>query len=856
MFEFEDISKIIKNEDAYYAHIEQDKKEPNIILKRETIGQHTKLCQKYMEKLNMHKGIEDILERFYVQYFGKLSMEAKKLFQDMFANVITFHDIGKVNYTFQKKKMKNKNKSIRCQFNVSDGNHSLISAIFYMNYYKERINILENKEKLLLRPFILMNAYIISKHHSGIYDARVFWQYFINYDETTSKVIRLFEAENDETFNIPFQLNEIKAENFVKKAVRRLKEKQQSGDMTEQTALCYAYGRLLYSVLVSCDYYATSEFKSGYEIKDFGQLHDIEKYQSIYDNTEIVTKIRNYEKSSYPNSKLKDETDINILRSELFLDAERELLSNSEKNIMYLEAPTGSGKSNTAMNLSFRLLEKDKRLNKIYYVYPFNTLVEQNLNVLQKTFDNHEEVLEDIAVVNSLTPIKIDKNYADDDFVYQKALLDKQFLNYPFILTTHVGLFNTMFGAGKEAAFGFVQLAGSVIVLDEIQSYREKIWSDMIVFLHCFAKLLNLKIIMMSATLPNLDLLTKRNSLTHRLIKDRSKYFSHPGFKNRVDFSFELLDKKITLEDLCEHMKAYRKDSKSILIEFIKKSTAQQFYTLLNERKEDDYIIEYMSGDDSIAERNRIIHRVETDKRVILVSTQVMEAGVDIDMDIGYKDISMLDSEEQFAGRINRSSNNKGVIYYFNFDDASGIYRENVRANPDFTLQNKKIRDILKNKDFQTYYNEIIKVLGIYTENKGEMGQQEFFEEHVGVCDYEEVGKRLKLIEEDNWSMSVYLSREIVLEDNVVLNGEEIWDKYKELLEDNDMDYAEKKCELSKVRAKMNYFIYQIKKNYNLHYNDRIGDIYMVLDGEKYFTKNKLDRQKFEGEIGSFVDFI
>ncbi|ETJ29679.1 Crispr-associated helicase Cas3, partial [human gut metagenome] len=72
----------------------------------------------------------------------------------------------------------------------------------------------------------------------------------------------------------------------------------------------------------------------------------------------------------------------------MFLDAERELLKNIDENVYFLEAPTGSGKSNTAFNLSFKLFEEDKNLKKIYYVYPFNTLVEQNLNILNKTFGN------------------------------------------------------------------------------------------------------------------------------------------------------------------------------------------------------------------------------------------------------------------------------------------------------------------------------------------------------------------------------------------------------------------------------------------------------------------------------------
>ena len=68
-----------------------------------------------------------------------------------------------------------------------------------------------------------------------------------------------------------------------------------------------------------------------------------------------------------------------------------------------------------------------------------------------------------------------------------------------------------------------------------------------------------------------------------------------------------------------------------------------------------------MTGDSSILDRKRMIRKIEALDSVILVATQVVEAGVDIDMDIGYKDISRLDSEEQFMGRINRSCKGEGI---------------------------------------------------------------------------------------------------------------------------------------------------------------------------------------------------
>ncbi len=149
-----------------------------------------------------------------------------------------------------------------------------------------------------------------------------------------------------------------------------------------------------------------------------------------------------------------------------------------------------------------------------------------------------------IAVVNSLVPFKDKKEVEEDrenSKKYQEILLDRQFLNYPFILSTHVMLFRTMFGNAKEDVFGFQQLCHSVIVLDEIQSYKINLWSEMIAFLKEFAELLDIKVIIMSATLPNLEVLTDHKENAVRLLSDCLKYFHHKMFRERVVPKYDLL---------------------------------------------------------------------------------------------------------------------------------------------------------------------------------------------------------------------------------------------------------------------------------------------------------------------------
>ena len=629
----------------------------------------------------------------------------------------------------------------------------------------------------------------------------------------------------------------------------------------EKALIVYTYERLLYSVLVACDYYATTEFMSGVEIKNFGDINEINEFYDVYKNTYVYKSIRDYENNDYKSKTSFDHVkDINILRDEMFLDSERELINNINNNIFFLEAPTGSGKSNVSMNLSFKLMEYNKKLSKIFYVYPFNTLVEQNINSIRKIFGADSDVFNKVTVINSISPIKMDKdNQLSNPYkYYQKALLDRQFLNYPFILTTHVSIFNTMFNSSRESIFGFHQFINSVVVLDEIQSYKNIIWTEIISFLKVYAKVLNMKIIIMSATLPDLNSLTDSSLNTVNLINDREKYFSNHLFKNRVKVNYDLLIDEFNLQMLYEHVKNNCKNHKKILIEFIKRQTAYKFYNMIAEDGESTSVVELMTGDDNSVERKRIIDRICSrdveEKGIILVATQVIEAGIDIDMDIGYKDISKVDSDEQFMGRINRSCKKDGIVYFFNLDNMKAIYKDDIRADKEFSLLNDSMKDILVSKKFYDYYKLILQSLKNNYNNtlNEDINIDEFFKK-AGRLDFKEVEERMKLIDDDNWSMSVFLCYELQLDDGTVISGKDVWDDYKKLLMNNSIDYAEKTIKLSEITSKMNYFIYEIKKNDNFTYNDKVGSLYCIENGDEYFKNGKLDKEKFITGVGEFI---
>ena len=846
------IEKIINDSEECFAHVSKDGKQ------KETLKEHTERCQKYWRNLVEKKNLTEILEEFEKRYLNSADEKMKEIFESMTVNIVTMHDIGKVNPEFQKKKMDHL-WHMDVPLNDKVGSkHSIISSVFYLDYYIGIINLAVKNENICksdgekLKDFAYIYSYIISRHHGDLSELERYLESIkgkqAGGDDLGYQARSWYELWKR---SIMKQGEPEKIRNNWKRMLNRLNGDK---DDTEKIIYLYCLTRLLYSLLVAADYYATTEYMNGFEMTDFGELNQWKHIIDIYEKSKVQTSIRKYKKENYPMQpeELLKEENINILRTEMFLDAERTLEKNMDKSVFYLEAPTGSGKSNTAMNLSLKMVQENEKINKIFYIYPFNTLVEQNMGSMEKVFGEDKEIMSQIAVVNSLVPLK-KGDKVEEGREWNKILLDRQFLNYPIVLSTHVMLFQTLFGNAKENVFGFHQLSHSVIILDEIQSYKNDIWSEIISFLKGFANLMHMKIVIMSATLPNLEVLTNNNTETVRLIEDRKKYFNHKKFAKRVRPDYSLLGYKITKEELQEHVLTQVKDGKKILIEFIKKKSAEEFYR--NIRKKSRIPVLLMTGDSCILDRKKIIRQTKEMKSVILIATQVIEAGVDIDMDIGYKDISRLDSEEQFMGRINRSGKKEGVVYFFDMDDASAIYKNDVRIEKDKTLENEEIRQLLLLKNFPEFYEtRILPSIKKEGEKINDKNLEEFFCDKVALLNMPEIAKRMRLIDDNRQMISVYLGRVLQNEKGEKIDGRALWQEYKELIEECKLEYAEKKIKLHDIRSQMNGFIYQFSNQVKLQEDEQIGDIFFIENGEKYFDENGvLMKELFEDNTDLFI---
>ena len=815
MTKFEDIFNF-QDKYKYLAHIKDNREE--------TLQEHTELANKYFEKIVDYKNLKQFFER--IKNILNLKNQEEELYYEMINDVVNFHDFGKINSQFQIDKMLNeKILKMEDKYNISGvlaSDHSLLSASMFIAYYfgkiVDLIETVETKKIVILFEILFALSYTISKHHGNLDSFEEYIEKLSrNNEENILKELKNISVSNGgillqaflekETVNIFF--------NFIEIYISERKNKENIS--SEEAMAIFTLTKMMFSLLIASDYYSTSEFMQEIKYENFGNMGNTDIIKKEYENSEIIKSIRDKEKNGILNDK-----DINNFRTKIFL-----------------EAPTGSGKSNTALNLSLKLLNEDRR--KIFYVYPFNTLVEQNMNTLKNIFGNNEEVIKNIAVVNSVTALT-NKDSRDIPIEeYSDILMDRQFLNYPFIVITHVGIFNSLVGNTKEDCMPFYQLANSVIVFDEIQAYKNTIWTEIIKILNSYAKLMNIKIIIMSATLPNLSYLLDEEEKNNifKLIENRDEYFNNAIFRNRVEVNYDLLsEQKIEYEELLEHIIENSLNRQKILIEFISKNDAKKFYELCenNEDLNIKYEILILTGEDNKARRNSIIKKINSkDKRIVLISTQLIEAGVDIDVDIGYKNISGLDNEEQFLGRINRSCKKSGKAYFFYLTDAKKVYKNSVIIENKLNLFSDEMRDVLENKNFDIFYSKVLEILKRKAKEKI---NNDNFETIIFNKKFRLLKERMKLIEEQNDKKTYFFNRTLTDEEieeiGENIDGSEVWKRYVEILKEEN--YAKKIVELSKIREKMMYFLYEVKKNVELNYSDIKGSIIYIDDGDKYFT--------------------
>lgn len=439
-----------------------------------------------------------------------------------------------------------------------------------------------------------------------------------------------------------------------------------------------------YSVLLDADKLDASETIIPARIKDIKKAV-VDKYKRVKfglcRNTIDEVREKAYEKVN------------NALRS---LDLEKE-------RVLSINLPTGMGKTLTGLSFSLGLRERiAKELGftpRIIYSLPFLSIIDQNGKVIEEVLmrcGGHDEIPSNLFLKHHhLADIKY-REVRDGELYpvkdLNKSLLLMEGWNSEIVITTFVQFFHSLITNRNRAARKFHNILNSIIILDEVQSIPHKYWLLVNKTLKYLATKFNCWIILMTATEP---LIFEKNREIKDLIKDREQYFD---FFDRIDFNFDLdgngnfNERSFDLfadEIFAEVVNNRDKDLMVVLntIESSKKlykhlkNKLSICYNLSAEQTLDgdgicnfpDFELINLSTNVLPFFRLSRIDRIKKkNKRKVVITTQLIEAGVDISVDIIYRDMAPLDCIIQSAGRCNRNDEKKGVVNVVLLKDENG----------------------------------------------------------------------------------------------------------------------------------------------------------------------------------------
>lgn len=818
------IDDLLKNNTLYYAHTRKAHKE--------TLSEHSELTMAYFRKLT--KGHMDRINLMLERFIEDNRCESGRLLPlsiSLFEHAVYLHDVGKINRNFQIINMKN----IAFGDNpTEDSHHSIYSSLIYIHVFKSQIENahFSRSEKRLLFKLMVGFAYVISRHHgylSTLADFNLSIQSAIDRVRLTPELIGEYvgiEALIKESESLLLT---------VDRGVQGSYFQDDNGNDGKAVLIEWLISKTLFSYIVTCDFYSTGHYMNQKPILSFGEIEDKNLFTEKYYKSPFVQAIKRRGNAT-------EMSEINRLRTQLLLESECRFSQNIKESIYYLEAPTGCGKTITSINLAVKAIESDEEIKRIFYVFPFNTLVEQTAETLLGLFDE-----KDVAVINSLEAIKL---ASDED--YNKAFLDHIMLHYPMTVTSHVNFFGMLTGVSRESHLMLSHIKNSVVIIDEIQSYKNMLWQELIEVMHLFAEFYNMKFIIMSATLPKMTHLINVKGVD--LIENPEFYFKHPIFMNRTQPDFSLLEEEISLEKLANIVREKVENGQErLLIEFIDKINARLFYNILMPMLgKTQYEIYELTGDDPSFFRRKLIEALKAKnelgefalKKVIVVATQVIEAGVDIDMSMGFKDVSLIDSEEQFAGRINRSCMGAAApIYFFDLFKETLIYKNDVRSG--FSVRDQIARKWYCEKDYKSYFKAVLERLNVEKQRFNSNNIQRLYE-LASEGNFIEIQRYMRLIDQE--SVTIFIPRRIEV-DACFLEGASVWEAYKKLLEDRELSFPEKQIHLSLQRRVFSYFTYQVKYR-PLEFLDSINDRIFLLKNDAYHTTGKFDRKQYNASNG------
>ena len=467
--------------------------------------------------------------------------------------------------------------------------------------------------------------------------------------------------------------------------------------------------RMLYSCLVDADFLDTESFmKNGNTGRVSGETMQVLEGK-------LEQHIASWLSNNEPES-------INGRRTEILRHCIE--MGKQEKGIYRLTVPTGGGK--TIASLAFALRHAVKhQMDRIIYVIPYTSIIEQNAQVFREIL-GVENVLENHCNVE----------YKDSEEFYPMQLASENW-DKPVVVTTNVQFFESLFGNKSSKCRKIHNIANSVVIFDEAQMLPMDYLKPCVSVLQELVDNYASSIVLCTATQPALEMFFSSKDKMIELCPRMEEQFR---FFKRV--TYEKIG-KISHNELIMRLQG----EQSILCIVNTKKTAQELYKKLQGEGKNIY---HLSTNMYPKHRKRVLKtirdRLDKNEKCIVISTSLVEAGVDLDFDTVYRQIAGLDSMIQAAGRCNRNGKKdlaKSKVYIFDFIDDKRVTNQKLQIETaESVLQDyEKIDDLIGIAD---YFKRLYHYRGTSLDKKniiGEFKQMRF--------NFSKVAKEFKLIEEN-----------------------------------------------------------------------------------------------------------
>lgn len=436
--------------------------------------------------------------------------------------------------------------------------------------------------------------------------------------------------------------------------------------------------RLVLSILIDSDWEATSDFMENIDtLSKPSEINAKEVFKKAGENFEAY--IRQKRESiviSQLSSKEKAIFDArNALQNECIQFAKY------PAGIYCLPIPTGGGKTLSSLAYALEFCRLHPETERIIYVSPFVSITEQNAQVFRDAIGNDRWILEHHSSVFR-NEEKADEDYRSNEFSRYDINWEE-----PFICTTFVQFMNTLFSDKSDSIRRMHRLANSVVIIDEVQSMPLKCvhtFNYMINFLNAVCKT---NIILCTATQPTLAEAECPICYSHPkyMIANAAGWFQK---FERVKINIPEMDQKYTFESLGDEIAEQTEEYRSMLVVLNTKSAVRKLYDLLKSR---NINVEYLTTNLCAEHRSDKLKSIKEalknkQENIVVISTNLIEAGVDISFECVYRSMTGLDSLAQTAGRCNRNGEmDRGIIHLIMLEGENTGNMEELQQNSRIT---------------------------------------------------------------------------------------------------------------------------------------------------------------------------